>query len=588
MTPIHHSPPGSPDPAALPQSTVEPASNFSRSLREMIESIAIAFALAFLFKAFEAEAFVIPTGSMAPTLMGRHKDVICPECGYRYTASGSEEAERDGSERTDPNYQVVECTCPICRYPLSVDPRDPANQGRDAKPSYSGDRIWVSRAAYQWMEPKRWDVIVFRYPEEAETYYIKRLVGLPNETVKIFHGDIYTKGPDDADFVIQRKPPAKVRAMAQVVHDNDFVSSEVLKRDWPLRWKVWSAEETPGEWQISEDTRTYRVDGSAADDTWIRYEHILPSPDDWTHWMDGQQADQKPAPQLITDFYAFNTRVLRGEQTLAPPALGLHWVGDLILDCQIDVQSPTGSVLFDLVKGGRHFGCEVDVASGEATLSIDSQTDWRPKAMTPVRGVGKHRILFANVDRQLLLWVDDNVMTFDVPTTYDDLDNSRPQAGDRRGGDLAPLGIGSRKASVVVDHLRVLRDIYYIADRTHMFSVSDYPDYDDALSRMSSNELVDFFSNPARWDSPRGHHVFDSRRSDVTFPLAADQFFVLGDNSPASSDARLWRSQYYVERELLIGKALFVYWPHPVGLPIPFTGKSIGILPNLSEMGQIH
>jgi hypothetical protein len=65
-------------------------SSWAHTARETIESVAIAFALAFLFKTFEAEAFVIPTGSMAPTLMGRHKDVVCPECGYRYTASGSE------------------------------------------------------------------------------------------------------------------------------------------------------------------------------------------------------------------------------------------------------------------------------------------------------------------------------------------------------------------------------------------------------------------------------------------------------------------------------------------------------------------
>src|SRR5262249_59021508 len=49
--------------------------------RETIESIAMAIILALLFRGFVAEAFVIPTGSMAPTLMGRHKDVKCPEGG---------------------------------------------------------------------------------------------------------------------------------------------------------------------------------------------------------------------------------------------------------------------------------------------------------------------------------------------------------------------------------------------------------------------------------------------------------------------------------------------------------------------------
>ncbi|MDP7266743.1 MAG: S26 family signal peptidase, partial [Pirellulales bacterium] len=56
----------------------------SKSVRETVESVVIAFALAFLFRTFEAEAFVIPTGSMAPTLQGRHQDVDCPMCGNAY------------------------------------------------------------------------------------------------------------------------------------------------------------------------------------------------------------------------------------------------------------------------------------------------------------------------------------------------------------------------------------------------------------------------------------------------------------------------------------------------------------------------
>src|SRR3954470_19708245 len=102
---------------------VHDSGSLSRGVRETIEAIAIAFALAFLFKTFEAEAFVIPTGSMAPTLMGRHKDVACPECGYHYTASGSDEADREGNERNDPAYQVVATTCPTCRFTMSVDPQ---------------------------------------------------------------------------------------------------------------------------------------------------------------------------------------------------------------------------------------------------------------------------------------------------------------------------------------------------------------------------------------------------------------------------------------------------------------------------------
>jgi signal peptidase I len=45
--------------------------------RESIESFVVVF-VAFLLWSLEAEGFVIPTGSMAPTLVGRHKDVTCP------------------------------------------------------------------------------------------------------------------------------------------------------------------------------------------------------------------------------------------------------------------------------------------------------------------------------------------------------------------------------------------------------------------------------------------------------------------------------------------------------------------------------
>ena len=53
-----------------------------QSVRETIESIVVAFILAFLFRAFVAEAFVIPTGSMAPTLMGvmRTQRTRCKLC----------------------------------------------------------------------------------------------------------------------------------------------------------------------------------------------------------------------------------------------------------------------------------------------------------------------------------------------------------------------------------------------------------------------------------------------------------------------------------------------------------------------------
>ena len=61
--------------------------------RDTVEAIVVAFILALVVRGFEAQAFVIPTGSMAPTLMGRHKEIACPQCGFVYAVNASEEVE---------------------------------------------------------------------------------------------------------------------------------------------------------------------------------------------------------------------------------------------------------------------------------------------------------------------------------------------------------------------------------------------------------------------------------------------------------------------------------------------------------------
>jgi signal peptidase I len=583
---------------AAAQRPAQAASHWGRSARDTIEAIAIAFALAFLFKTFEAEAFVIPTGSMAPTLMGRHKDVLCPECGYHYTAGSSEEADRNGNElRTpagdiDERYQVVECTCPICRYPMSVDVKQPDPEDGGRHPSYSGDRIWVSKVPYQFTEPRRWDVIVFRCPLEAETYFIKRLVGLPNETVQILHGDIYAKGAADADFVLQRKPPDKICAMAQVVHDNDYVSPALVEAGWPARWSATSSAGAAGRWQSSTDGRSFASDGTADGETWMRYEHRVPPDGFWRDRRGEGFAPHRAAkPQLITDFYAFNTRVLRRDQAYGSPpsALGLHWVGDLLLECEADVRSDQGTLLVDLVKGGAHFRCAIDVATGQAELSIDALPDWKRSGETPLQGPGAYRIRLANVDRQLVLWVNDRLVAFDQPTTYDGVADERPRSDDGDPGDLAPVGIGSRGAAVEVRHLRVLRDVYYIADQgDHRgLPITDFQSHQSIVPLLRADDLVEFLSTPSAWQDSAGRSAFDGRQA-LRYELEPDQFFVLGDNSPASADARFWYGEHYVDRSLLVGKALLIYWPHPLELPVPLTGVSIPLVPNLPEMGFIR
>lgn len=57
-----------------------------------------------------------------------------------------------------------------------------------------GDNLIVDKITYRFSDPKRFDIIVFPFRYEEKTYYIKRIVGLPGETVQIEDGNIYIDG----------------------------------------------------------------------------------------------------------------------------------------------------------------------------------------------------------------------------------------------------------------------------------------------------------------------------------------------------------------------------------------------------------
>src|SRR5262249_41758071 len=64
------------------------------STRELVETIVFVVVLVLLLKTFLAEAFVIPTGSMADTLLGYHREFKCEQCGFRFLVDARDEAEK--------------------------------------------------------------------------------------------------------------------------------------------------------------------------------------------------------------------------------------------------------------------------------------------------------------------------------------------------------------------------------------------------------------------------------------------------------------------------------------------------------------
>jgi signal peptidase I len=555
-------PASEPSPAARPkQEATEPKD----SPREIVETIVFVIVLVLLLKSFVAEAFVIPTGSMAETLWGYQKEVECPQCHFKFPVNCSSEVEPPISQRET----VTRCMCPNCRH--VVDLPDPSKGG---PPPSTGDRVLVDKSLYDLVnEPQRFDVVVFKYPKEPQKgqvamNYIKRLVGQPGETIVIYQGDLYRTRDlkyedspkpikpdavrtttyeddrsahelfqrqldtqfaakiDDKGFEIIRKEPAKILALRRVVNDNDFQAADLKGKP------RWQAE---GPWKLDDAAQPRRFEHAATSEPqthWLTYRHLLRDSD---------------RPQLITDFTGYNTAKVRDVSEI-DRSRGLpqeNWVGDLILECQVTVQKPEGKLILDLAKGVDRFQARWDLSTGVCTLlrvvdGKEQELDSRP---TELKKAGSYEIRLANVDERLTVWVNGK-LPFDSGVAY-----QPPRSRGPYQNDLQPARVGVESGAVSIEKLRLDRDTYYTICRGSNPSSSD----------AESGEW--YYGSPS-WENPDEWRPLQQLPFKTIY-VQPGHYLCMGDNSPESSDGRSWG---LVPRRLMLGRALFVYYPfYPFG-----------------------
>ncbi len=549
-------------------------------LRETVESLVVAFILAFLFKSFEAEAFVIPTGSMAPTLLGRHKDVECEQCGYKYTVGASEELE-DG--RLVARLQTS--ACPNCRF---------QNDVKDLAP-FPGDRIIVTKLLE---DPVRFDVIVFKYPEEPHVNYIKRCVGMPNETIMIQHGDLFRRVSEGDEWEILRKAdPDKQQQIQVLVYDDRYHPTGLEDAGWPARWAGVSRSDSArsvGGWLEDESSFTatdsegisYSI-AAGADVKWLRYRHFAPQEDDWQAAISGMPLE--PAARLVTDFCGYNHYTsealdprFRRSQFRGPNSC--FWVGDLTVECKAEVKQVggNGELVLELVEGQMTYRARFSTGSGLVKVTRTWEGDETEIASTQCEfsGPGEYELRFANVDDRLAVWVNNRVLDLGEAMLQ------KPEHPTPSTGDLSPAGIAARDMDVAISDIVLYRDIYYRDD-----SFGDIKELGLVGSPQDPREeerrqiLFQELHRPDEWAKKyseyRRARDTDLQRA-VTYALGPDEYLMFGDNSPRSLDARLFdetnrkeRGDVYtrhaVPADAIIGKAFFVYWPH--GVPFMNEGK---------------
>jgi signal peptidase I len=531
-----------------------------------VESILVAFILAFIFRAFIVEAFVIPTGSMAPTLLGAHMRFRCEDCGYRFDVNYTGRTVGDDVEIPSvATGKVFAAVCPNCGLKVArANSNDPENDATAPAVHY-GDRILVLKYAYLLAQPRRWDVVVFKTPDRpsSDRYqvvppysinYIKRLIGRPGESIYVLDGDIYVgkAGHSLEDHVIQTKPRIAQSALWRVVFDNDY---EPTRADWETPWAEarrdsgWVTTRPGGPGGRPAPSRVLSFD-NASGAGWLQF-----------------NPDAGPERQALTDWLAYAvTKGQTGGADIYDHAglLARNVVADLKLSFDYERKAGSGPLRMQLSKFNDLFTAELtpgkvrllrrDVREApEADRELAS-------AILDAAGSAPLRVEFTNVDYEVTVRVNGKDR---IKTTREQYhpDIARLLAAYRRE-DAPPkpeIRIGAEGQTCALSHVSLWRDVYY------------------------TNR--DFDTGGIKWGTP-----------DRPMKLGPDEYWVLGDNSLMSGDGRYWGMPVDLPAEslsaqpgvvpgrFLLGKAFFVYWPaghrpYP-GLP--------GLVPNFGDMRFIH
>jgi signal peptidase I len=145
-----------------------------RTICQWIVGVFVAAAIAHTWLVMGLVVPVTVAGSsMAPTLQGPRRMFLCDACRFEFPVGLDQLVDGDRA------------VCPRCGEPSAR---------RLGKSDQRGDRLLVDRTAFAFRQPRRWEVVVFNSPEDANQLCVKRIVGLPGERVSIRDGKIWIDG----------------------------------------------------------------------------------------------------------------------------------------------------------------------------------------------------------------------------------------------------------------------------------------------------------------------------------------------------------------------------------------------------------
>jgi len=456
--------------------------------RENIEALSMAIVVALVLKVFILEVSKIPSGSMQPTLMGN------PAAGVF-------------------------------------------------------DRVIVDKVSFQFRDPERFEIIVFRHPLERSRNMVKRVVGMPDEWLRIQNGDIWTRKAESDGWQVLRRPESVQDDMWRPLGESTGLLSD------------WKPDSVVG-WKVEGDSIEARGAG---------------------------RAQYRPGG-VRNEYFDGYHEALAEKLGPLPPSAGEYPVGDLRLDFDAELVESCDELVIELSEGLVTYRFRLpgpaaaesarpsvrvedravrrDPETGERIpnepLHLQADEAWRARA-----GSG-YDVRAQNLDDLLQLYVDgDLLLELEVA----------PVANQSSGLAVELAGGGGE-----LDDLEVYRDVYYLtgslpAEGTHIAPGNYFMLGDNTLDSADGREWKQVLLEVERegeqvvlagnfrggndpLDTNPYPNLAPGQEREVRFrDLYGERHHISGRMATALE------AHHTVPRELIQGRAVAIFWPIQ-----PFTG----------------